>query len=137
MQQKGRDGRKGIQPKKMRRVTYRNKNKIERKIYIGAKKATMRRDLVRRGPGVRGEERKPSKEIQEMSCFEELSVLPRMQRKSGRNISSVSGRKSCAPFKQRVNLFFTEISKFDYTLIYNVTPNIRKIASRRKMSLMN
>ena len=104
MQQKGRDGRKGIQPKKMRRITYRNKNKIERKIYIGAKKATMRRDLVRRGPGVRGEEREPSKERQERSCFEELTIVPRMQRKSGRNVKF--GQNSCTPLTKRVEINF-------------------------------
>ena len=31
--------------------------KIENKFYIGAKNATMRRDLVRREPSLRGEER--------------------------------------------------------------------------------
>ena len=41
--------------------------KIENTIYVGARKATMRRDLVRRDPGVRGEERESYKEKQERS----------------------------------------------------------------------
>ena len=48
---------------------------------------------------MRAEEREPSKERQEKSSIEELSIVPRSPRKSDRNIKF--GQKSCAHARAR------------------------------------
>ena len=83
---------------------------------------------------MRGEGSEPSKERQESPFFVELSILPRMQRKSGAKINLVSGLKYCDP-STKSEITSTEFKNVNSTSIYKIKQTFERFECSNEFSL--